>query len=477
MQINKKHRLAWVLGIACLILGILIIQQLYYQSTHFWTNTTIDNINISHLNYQEAVKKIENQRVTPSYTINDPQNKKVLASKKFNNIPVTDYETQLKYRLTEQRNRLWWSINHSTKQFKALTLYKKSALLSAIKTDQPSLQKHLEAINASRTMPQNGKVMIQDGKVSLLSAHSGNQISVNQTVEKVSDKLLNTPNKHVEITAPLLSETWSGKTTAKKIRLLLKNQFTFRAKGHQITGQVSDLIENGTISKDGPSIDLKPAYKFIKRFNHKYTLSGAQNLTFTTVQGKQVSFSNAEGTLGWSLNTDSEAQHLIQSLLAGKNNVSAKNFNQANQTLNQKNWHKKIANSDHIEIDLTHERLYLVQNQTVAQKIRINTGSPKINIATPTGAYFIKFKIAPITMRGYEKNGEPYKSYVPQADNLTDDGIFIHSAPWVQASVFGNPSQRYNHGSNGCINIPPKDMVKLYQKTTVDEPVIIYGQG
>ncbi|WP_261368825.1 hypothetical protein [Pediococcus pentosaceus] len=106
MQINKKHRLAWVLGIACLILGILIIQQLYYQSTHFWTNTTIDNINISHLNYQEAVKKIENQRVTPSYTINDPQNKKVLASKKFNNIPVTDYETQLKYRLTEQRNRL-----------------------------------------------------------------------------------------------------------------------------------------------------------------------------------------------------------------------------------------------------------------------------------------------------------------------------------------------------------------------------------
>ncbi len=58
MQINKKRKLAWRLGIACLILGILIIQQLYYQSTHFWTNTTIDNINISHLNYQEAVKKL-----------------------------------------------------------------------------------------------------------------------------------------------------------------------------------------------------------------------------------------------------------------------------------------------------------------------------------------------------------------------------------------------------------------------------------
>jgi hypothetical protein len=477
MLFNKQSKLAWALGIICIVSIMLIIQQLYYQSTHFWANTSITGIDVSHLTYQEAVHKIERHHSAPSYTIIDPQSKKVVYSKNFNEIKTTNYEAQLKNRLSEQKHSLWWSINHSTKKFDSLTLYKDHDLASAVKKDQPSLTSHLEKINLSRTLPQDGKVIIQDSKVSVVPSQSGNQISVKKTVNQVSEQLTHNSKKQVQVTAPLLSKAWDGKKTAKKLQSELKQQFTYHANKHQITAKVSDLVKNGTISKNDVSIDLKPAYQFIKRFNQKYTLSGAKTLTFKTVQGKEISFNNSEGTWGWSLDPSSEAQKLVQSLVAGKNDVTAQKIKQSNQSVNQKNWNKKVANSDHIEIDLTHERLYLVHQQSVVQQTKINTGSPKINIATPTGVYFIKFKIAPITMRGYEKNGEPYKSYVPQADNLTDDGIFIHSAPWVKDSVFGNPSQRYDHGSNGCINVPPKAMTELYGKTVVNEPVVIYGQG
>lgn len=246
--------------------------------------------------------------------------------------------------------------------------------------------------------------------------------------------------------------------------------------GKTETTPVKDVLKSGQVTAAGNKFDLTPSLNYIHQINEKYALAGASTANFTTVQGQKVSFENTQGTLGWQLQEYNEGQHLQKELLADKLEITAKNINNTDQKFDKTNL-DAVKKVNHIEIDLTNEQLYLVENNKIVQQTPVNTGSPKVNIATPTGYYYIKWRKAPMTMRGTSNDGSKYSSYVPQAMDLTDDGIFIHSAPWVPKTTFGNPKVRYQQGSNGCINVAPAAMEKLFARSPQGMPVIVYGDG
>ncbi len=467
----KSHKKIWLLVIIAFIAAGC---GSYYgwHATHFAKKTVVQGVAVGGLSYKAADKAIQNKLTDPTYTLEDPQTKQKLFNGKINISANHAYRQELKDLLHQRKFHPFSNKGESTKS----SLYDKSAAQKALASQTAVIGRAISTANQKRTKPQNAQVTVNNGQAKLKPAVAGNMIDQKVTLAKLTKQI--DPNKHPrqKVSVVFASPSWDGKDAYKKINDLLQQNFKYTAMGKTETTPVKNVLTNGTVTDKGTDIDLNPSYKYIYDINQKYALAGSQTATFTTVQDQKVSFDNTKGTLGWQLQEYNEGRYLQQQLLAGKLNIQAQNINNGNQKFDKTNL-DTIKNSDHIEVDLTKEQLYLVKGNKIAQKMPVNTGTPKVNIATPTGYYYIKWRKAPMTMKGTEKDGTKYSSYVPQAMDLTDDGIFIHSAPWVAKDTFGNPAVRYERGSNGCINVAPDAMKKLFADTHQGDLVVVYGDG
>lgn len=119
-----------------------------------------------------------------------------------------------------------------------------------------------------------------------------------------------------------------------------------------------------------------------------------------------------------------------------------------------------------IGVDLSSQRLYAYDDNTLIYNFTISSGKPWW--PTPTGNFKPWTKITSHTMRGgstrdgtyYNLPNVPYSMYFYQ-------GYAIHGAYWH--NNFGRPM------SHGCVNLRPSDAALLYNWTGMDTPISIYG--
>lgn len=466
-----KNKKLWLV----LVLLVLVIGGSYYgwHATHFAKQTVVQGVQIGKLSYKKADAKISANLKEPTYSLTDPKTKQVLYHGTLKIAASHAYRSELKD-LLHQR---WLHpfANHAAPAKKA-RIYDKKTAMASLKKQTDQIDQTIEQLNQSRTAPQNAQITVTDGTASLKKAVAGNQIDTAATTAKLAQQLDPNTTPQQKISVVLKKPAWTGKSAYADLQKKLDQKFKYTVMGKTETTPVKDVLKSGQVTAAGNKFDLTPSLNYIHQINEKYALAGASTANFTTVQGQKVSFENTQGTLGWQLQEYNEGQHLQKELLADKLEITAKNINNTDQKFDKTNL-DAVKKVNHIEIDLTNEQLYLVENNKIVQQTPVNTGSPKVNIATPTGYYYIKWRKAPMTMRGTSNDGSKYSSYVPQAMDLTDDGIFIHSAPWVPKTTFGNPKVRYQQGSNGCINVAPAAMEKLFARSPQGMPVIVYGDG
>lgn len=125
-----------------------------------------------------------------------------------------------------------------------------------------------------------------------------------------------------------------------------------------------------------------------------------------------------------------------------------------------------IAAGKRIEINLTRQQLIAYEDDRAVQTITVSTG--KRRTPTPVGTYRPWIKLRYDDMRGgsrrrgdyYYLKNVPYVVYFhgPYA---------IHGTYWHNR--FGVPV------SHGCINVPTRQMAKLYSWIEMDTPIIITG--
>ncbi|WP_333589683.1 L,D-transpeptidase family protein [Ligilactobacillus acidipiscis] len=469
MKINKKFWLLVTLAVIAAVCGG------YYgwHTTHFAKNTVVQGVNIGKLSYKNADSKISSELKEPEFTLKDPQTKEIIYQGKLKIAASHAYRDELKNLLHQRRTHPFSTKPEAAKK---ASIYDKKAAVDNLNSQKAQITQAIAQANQKRTAPQNAQITLANGQATFKKAVSGNQIDPTATINNLAKQLdpNNEPKQNVSII--LKKPTWYGEDEYQKITKILKQNFKYTVMGKTETTPVKNVLTEGTINESGSNLNMNPSYNYIRNLNQKYSLSGSQKTDFTTAQGQNVSFDNSQGTLGWKIQEYNEGRYLQGQLLAGKLTIPAKNIDNSDQKFDKSDL-DAIKNQNHIEVDLTNEQLYLVENNKVVQTAPVNTGSPKVNIATPTGYYYIKWRKAPMTMRGTEKDGTKYSSYVPQAMDLTDDGIFIHSAPWVSKTILGTPSARYDHGSNGCINVAPADMEKLFDRSHQGMPVIVYGDG
>ena len=117
----------------------------------------------------------------------------------------------------------------------------------------------------------------------------------------------------------------------------------------------------------------------------------------------------------------------------------------------------------------THE-MQIVRNGELVKTFPVSLGKP--GWETPNGTYYTLEKFADIVMDSSTfglrvDSPEGYRLEVQDAVRISNDGIFVHGAPWSQ------DAQGYENVSHGCINLSPTNAQWFFDNFGSGDPVVV----
>jgi lipoprotein-anchoring transpeptidase ErfK/SrfK len=206
--------------------------------------------------------------------------------------------------------------------------------------------------------------------------------------------------------------------------------------------------------------------EWMRNFGATYDTVGATR-TITSPNGKTVEVSG--GTYGWSIDEETEAQNLINSIKNGEVATREPAYAQTAASHSAQDW-----GTTFIEVDLSAQHMWYIVDGSIAFQADVVTGLPTPNRATPSGVYSILYTERNATLVG-EKDpatGEPiYRTPVSYWMPFTWQGHGFHDATW-QPGFGGNLYQSL--GSHGCVNMSYSDAGTLFGMISAGTPVVLH---
>lgn len=179
---------------------------------------------------------------------------------------------------------------------------------------------------------------------------------------------------------------------------------------------------------------------------------------FTTAKGEIKLLNNKQ--YGWQLDQEAEYEALLR-LLEEKTDAYRSPV-----------WTKTGyadgpcgIGSTYVEIDLTNQHLYVVENGSVILESDIVTGHAGRGWDTPPGIFRITYKTKNKILRG-PGYASPVSYWMPFNGN-----IGMHDATW-RGKFGGTIYQR--DGSHGCVNLPLAKAKEIYNFVKTNMPVVCY---
>ena len=124
-----------------------------------------------------------------------------------------------------------------------------------------------------------------------------------------------------------------------------------------------------------------------------------------------------------------------------------------------------------VDVDLTKQYVYLYKDGQVIASSPCVTGCVADGNGTPTGTFHVAYKQKNRTLRGTNRDGTKYESFVKYWISF-NGSIGLHDASW--RSNF-SASRAWNHGSHGCVNLPTKFAATLYDTVSAGDVVYVHG--
>lgn len=206
--------------------------------------------------------------------------------------------------------------------------------------------------------------------------------------------------------------------------------------------------------------------EWMRQFGATYDTVGTTR-SITTPGGKTAEVSG--GTYGWSIDEETEAQNLINSIKNGEVATREPAYAQTAASHSAQDW-----GTTYIEVDLSAQHMWYIVDGSVAFQADVVTGLPTANRATPAGVYSILYTERNATLVG-EKDpatGEPiYRTPVSYWMPFTYQGHGFHDATW-QPGFGGNLYQTL--GSHGCVNMSYSDAGTLFGMISAGTPVVLH---
>ncbi len=256
-------------------------------------------------------------------------------------------------------------------------------------------------------------------------------------------------------------------------RIELLNKYTPFALTYTFSDGSTETLDGQTIldwltitEDESYTIDEDAVASWVSDLASRYSTLGQTRTFVSPADG--VTYTVTGGTYGWSIDEDAEIESIIN-MINNRESETREPYWLTTAAVSGASGEPDWGDT-YIELNLTTQKTYLIQDGKVVFSADVVTGLPNGH-ETPQGVYTILEKMLDKTLVG-ELTDEGVPEYLTPVSywmRITWTGIGFHDATW-QSSFGGN---RYLYvGSHGCINMSLSDAATLYDLIWVGLPVV-----
>lgn len=459
----KKKQNGKVLNIVVLICIVIIflifVLTIMFIKDTFHYSTSINGIDCSFLNINDAIKKLEKTMNSTKITFLFADDKEYTCVGAYFDFEVNSANPLLGI-LSKQKDS-----DENKKEYNLTDLYNvdeevaKNYLNSlSIFTDKNT---NKEPVNAYLKWDED------NSEFYIVPEVYGNKLDFNEAYNYLLNALRNGKTvidfrEITDITPEITANSIElkeqkeniNKIVATTVEYKLHNGDTYKLNASTIKDWVS-RDDNGNYSIDLKSNVTKFVDKLAKKAKYKIT-----STKFNATGLGEISVSFGRATYA-NVDKEKEIERLTKQLESKK---SAK-FDVIYEALPD---YTKI--DTYVELDLSRQRVWMYVNGECVLETPCVTGNVAQGYSTPAGIYYLTYKTMNATLEGYNYDGSTYSTPVTYWMPF-NGGIGFHDATW-RGSFGGNIYM--TNGSHGCVNLPYWAASTLYSYINTSIPIILY---
>ncbi|MFQ8602519.1 MAG: L,D-transpeptidase family protein [Anaerovoracaceae bacterium] len=425
-------------------------------------NTKINGIDCSGLDYEKAKSKLTDGWNQKYIVVNGSLNENL---DEYTDFGCT-YKIDSKLENLKKNYLIFAALNHYTN----IPLRIKIPML--IDNYSPEFKEKVIASNflnnPNATESKNAYVNLSDPEFEIIPEQLGTAVD--------SDKFFKDVLHHIETgklnfiyddkTYLIAPEITSDDPELKKYQEFCKKYLT-----QKITYEMGD--ETFTIAPETLSTlfksdmsgnaDESAVENYIKQMADSYDNVGAER-SFKTLAGKNIKIKG--GTYGWTIDKKKEAMQLTADINSHKD-ISRKPV----YSFESYGTYTKTMGNTYVDIDFTKQQVKFFKDGKEKFSCSVVTGSKIRGDSTPEGTYYILNRLRHVVMRGDNDDGTRYEEPASYWMGVTWNGIGMHDSSW--RTKFGGDIWKTN-GSHGCINMPKKEIPKLFNMVEENMPVVMH---
>lgn len=312
--------------------------------------------------------------------------------------------------------------------------------------------------------PKNCNFIYKNKKFEPIEAKFGNQIDTSklnkQIILKIKSKQINLSlNYENAFKRPKFTlKDKAAKEGLIKLNKCLKAEITYILRANEVKVTKKDFAEWLTLDSN-MNVDLITAKsaRFIQKIARDFDVV-EKTINFTTYAGEKKKIDYSE--LGTRIDVYRELNRLQKDIESGAKVVREPIYgmkgipNGAFDT-----------NKNYVEVSISDQKLWLYRDGQLISESNIVTGCPRKGHATPSGAFYVKYKD-----RNAILDGPGYRTHVRYWMPF-NKGVGLHDARWRRK--FGGEVYKAD-GSHGCVNLPLTTAQLLYQHIEPGSIVICY---
>lgn len=457
---NWKFITPSIIVIVAIILGGIN----YYQANHFNANIKINDIKVSGLTADEALKTLKTAVLTNEVYVGQQQ----ILDGQDTKMEFTEKDLPAVKKLLANQKTLFPS-----SKAKNYSLMPSKMDQYRSQTMKKQVEEKLISMNKSLKAPQDAEVHLEHGKIVVSKSVSGKQYEISSLLkdyekqEYKSDIHLNPV--YIE---PIKENSPIIKDEKNKLEALLQRTVDYKVQNKVYSLKASELIKSASVTKDlKVSFDTSDLKNKISDINETQSTLN-KNFQFKTHSGSVISV-KGEG-YGWALDEDKEAAQLQAAFEKGEKSISASNIIGHGWSGEGYGYNTTTNNGigdTYAEVSIAEQKIWIYKNGKLVVTTNVVTGKHSTGEDTSKGVWYILYKRTPATLRGSHVGSGSYEVEVQNWAPFTNSGQGFHDASWRRN---WSSTAYLNAGSGGCVNTPSNIMKDVYNNLSTHEPVVIY---
>jgi lipoprotein-anchoring transpeptidase ErfK/SrfK len=469
---HKGLKMAGItVGVVVAVILAIYIAGVVYFSGHFFPNTTLVGMNISGKTPEEVHQMLDDAMGDYTFKV---EGQGLSLTLKAQDMGMTLDSELIADDLMAQTNPWTWPLEISKKHDDTEEL--QSTLADTKLSD--TLTDAVTQFNATATASKDATISYNKDKKSYVIEEEvqGNTLIPEKVIEEVtsgtinfapivmlSDAVVESPSRTKDDEKLTQAVSEANKYLEGALTLTMGGKDMLEVTADDIAGCITvgdDLTI--TFNTDNLVADVK------EKVNAMDTTGATR--TYTRADGKTITVKG--GDYGWITNSAETSQMVKEKLEAGEGGTyEIITIREAAQAADENGVD---FGTRYIDVDLKeqHARFYDTDGKIIWES-DIVSGKPTEDRATPEGTYYLKTNNGASTLKGYKADGTlDYETPVDYWMPFKDNSIGFHDASWQ--SQFGGTWYK-DHGSHGCVNLPPAKAKELHELIKVGDVVIVHS--